>query len=72
VVQLSAWCWVRLWEVFVMEEADNVCCNSHRWRLFNLVLTSLDNMSALMFSDLGMCCMQTWSKADWTTIQTRW
>jgi len=63
VVQFSAWCWVRLWQVFVMEGADNVCCNSDRWRLFNLVQASLDDISALMFSDLGMCWMQTWSKA---------
>jgi len=46
-----------------MEGADNVCCNSDRWRLFNLVQASLDDISALMFSDLGMCWMQTWSKA---------
>jgi len=55
-----------------MEGEDSVCCNSDRWRLFNLVLASLDRMSALIFSDLGMCWMRTWSKADWTTVQTRW
>ena len=61
---MSAWCWVRLWQVLVMEGADNVCCNRDRWRLFNLVLASLDNMSALMFSDLEMCWMWTCSKAN--------
>jgi len=68
---LSAWCWVRVWQVFVMEGVDSVCCNSDRWRCFNLVLASFDNMSALMFLDLGMCWMQTCSKADLTTFQTR-
>jgi len=49
--------------VFVMEGADRVCCKSDRWRFFTLVLASLDNMSALTFLDLGMCWMQTCSKA---------
>ena len=71
-VQLLAWDWVRLWQVFVMEGANIVCCNRDRWRLFNLGLASLDKMSSLIFSDLGMCWMRTWSKADWMTIQTRW
>ena len=44
---------VRVSQVFVIEGADSVCYNSDRWRLFNLVLASLDNMSALTFSDLG-------------------
>jgi len=69
---LSAWSWVRLWQVLVMEGAGSVCCNRDRCRLFNLEQTSLDNMSALTFSDLGMCCMQTCSKANWTTFRTRW
>jgi len=55
-----------------MEGADNVYCNSDRWRLFNLVLASLDNMSTLTFLNLGMCWMQTCSEADWTTFWTRW
>ena len=71
-VQLSVWEWVRLWQVFVMEGAGNVCCNRDQWRLFNLVLASLDKMSALMLLVLGMCWMQTWSKADWMTARTRW
>ena len=54
-----------------MEGADSVCCKSDRWRLFNLVLASLDNMSTLTFSDLGMCWMQPCSKADWMTFRTR-
>ena len=57
--------------MFVMEGADNVCCKSDQWRLFSLVLTSLDNMSTLTFADMGMCWMQTCSKADWMTFQTR-
>jgi len=57
--------------VVFMEGADSVCCKSDRWRLFNLVLASLDNMSTLTFSDLGMCWMQPCSKADWMTFRTR-
>jgi len=57
--------------VFVMEGVDSVCCKSDRCWLFSLVLASLDNMSAPTFSDLGMCWMQTCSKADWMTFQTR-
>jgi len=64
VVKLSAWGWVMLWQVFVMEGVDSVYCNRDRWRLFNLVLASLDRMSALMLSVLGMCSMRNWSKAD--------
>jgi len=61
---LSAGVWVRLWQVFMMEGVDSVCCNRDQWRLFNLVLANLDRMSALMLSVLGMCSMQTRSKAD--------
>jgi len=63
-VRLSAGVWVRLWQVFVMEGVDSVCCNKDRWRLFNLVLANLDGMSALMLLVLGICSMRTWSKAD--------
>jgi len=56
-VVLSAREWVRLWQVFVMEGVDNVCCNRDRWRLFNLVLANLERMSALMLSVLGLCSM---------------
>jgi len=52
-VILSTGVWVRLWQVFVMEGVDNVCCNRDRWQLFNLVLANLDRMSALMFVGLG-------------------
>ena len=71
-VQLSVWEWVRLWQVFVMEGVDSVCCNRDRWWLFNLVLANFDKMSALMLSVLGMFWMRTWSKADWMTTRTRW
>jgi len=57
--------------VFVVEGADSVCCNSDRCRPFSLVLASLDNMSALKFSNLGMCWMHTCSKVDWMTFRTR-
>ena len=70
-VVLSAGEWVRLWQVFVIEGVDNVCCNRDQWRLFNLVLANLDRMSALMLSVLGMCSMRTCSKADWMTAP-RW
>ena len=50
---LSAGAWVRLWQVFVMEGVDKVCCNRDRWRLFSLVLANLERMSALMLSVLG-------------------
>jgi len=63
-VRLLAGVWVRLWQVFVMEGVDSVCCNRDRWRLFNLVLANLDRMSALMLSVLRICSMRTWSKAD--------
>ena len=71
-VQLWAWgwvrllvgVWVRLWQVFVMEGVDSVCCKKDRWWLFNLVLANLDGMSALMLLVLGICSMRTWSKAD--------
>jgi len=61
---LSVEAWVRFWQVCVMEGVDNVCCNRNRWRLFNLVLANLERISALMLSVLGMCSMQTRSKAD--------
>jgi len=64
--------WVRLWQVFVIEGVDRVCCNMDRWRPFNLVLANLDRMSALMLSILGMCSMRTCPKADWMTVRTRW
>jgi len=57
--------------VFVVEGANSVCCKSDQCRLFSLVLASLDNMSALTFSDLGMCRMHTRSKADWMMFRTR-
>jgi len=57
--------------VCVMEGADSVYCNNDRWRLFSLVLASLENMSALTFSDLRMCWMRTCSKAGWTTFWTK-
>jgi len=41
--------------VFVVEGANSVCYKRDRCRVFSLVLTSLDNMSALTFSDWGMC-----------------
>jgi len=59
---LSAGLWVRLWQVFVMEGVDSVCCNRDRWRLFNLVLANLNRMLTLMLSVLGMCLMRTCSK----------
>jgi len=40
-----------------MEGAGSVCCNRDPYRLFKLVLASLDNISALTFSDLWMCCI---------------
>jgi len=55
-----------------MEGVDNVCCNRDRWRLFNLVLANLERLSTLMLSVLGICLMQTRSKADWMTTRTRW
>ena len=61
---IVGWEWVRLWQVFVMEGVDNVCCNRDRWRLFNLVLANLERMSALMLLVLGMCSMRTRSKGD--------
>ena len=51
-VRLSVGAWVRLWQVFVMEGVDSVCCNRDRWRLFNLVLANLDRMSS---TRLGLC-----------------
>jgi len=53
-----------------MERASSVCYNRDRCWIFNLVLISLDNMSALTFSNLGMCCIRTCSKADWMTFRT--
>jgi len=50
--------------VFVVDGADSVCCKRDLCRLFSLVLASLDNMSALTFSGMGMCWMHTCSKAD--------
>jgi len=61
---LSAWFWVRLRQVFVVDGADNVSCKRDLCRLFSLVLASLDNKSTLTFSVLGMCWMHTRSKAD--------
>ena len=58
-VRLSAEVWIRLWQVFVMEGVDSVCCNRDRWRLFNLVQTNLDRMSALMLSVQEICSMRT-------------
>jgi len=69
---LSAEVWFRLWQVFVMEGVDSVCCNRDRWRLFNLLLANLDRMSALMLSILGMCSMRSCSKADSMPARTRW
>jgi len=54
-----------------VERADSVCCKRDQCRLFSLVLASLDNMSALTFSDRGMCWMETRPKADCITFQTR-
>jgi len=39
--------------VFVVDDADSVCCKRDLCQLFSLVLASLDNMSALTFSVLG-------------------
>ena len=61
---MLAWFWARSRQVFVVDGADSVCCKMDLCRLFNLVLASLDNMSALTFSVLGMCWMHTRSKAD--------
>ena len=49
--------------MFVVDDADSVCCKRDMCQLFSLVLTSLDNMSALTFSVLGMCWMHTRSNA---------
>jgi len=57
--------------VFVMEGVDSVCCKGDQWWLFSSMLASLDNISALTFSDLRMCWMQTCSKAYWMTFRTR-
>ena len=70
-MQLSAWLWVRLRQVFVVEGVDSVCVRSDRCQLFSLELAILDNMSALTFSYLQMCWMHTRSKAYWMTFQTR-
>jgi len=55
-----------------MEGVDNVYCSRDRWRLFNLVLVNLERMSALMLLVLGICLIQTRSKADCMTAWTRW
>jgi len=53
-----------------MEGVDNVCCSRDRWRLFNLVLANFERMLALMLSVLGICSIQTRSKADCMTAWT--
>jgi len=57
VVQFSVWS--RLRQMFVIDGADNVYCRRDLCRLFNLVLSSLDRISALTFSLLGMCWTHT-------------
>jgi len=41
--------------MFNVDGAYSVCCKRDLCRLLSLVLASLDNMSALTFSVLGMC-----------------
>jgi len=62
VVQFSVWSKLR--QMFVIDGADNVCCRRYLCLLFSLVLASLDRISALTFSLLGMCWTHTRSKAD--------
>jgi len=50
--------------MFVVDGADNFCCKRDLCWLFSLVVASLDSMSALTFSLLGICWMHTRSKAD--------
>jgi len=69
VVQFSVWS--RLRQMFVIDGANNVCCRRDLCLLFILVLASLDRMSTLTFSLLGMCWTHTRSKADWMTLRTR-
>jgi len=53
VVQFSVWS--RLRQMFIIDGTDNVRCRRDLCLLFNLVLASLDRISALTFSLLGMC-----------------
>jgi len=41
--------------MLVIDGVGNVCCKRDLCQLLSLVLASLDNMSALTFSVLGMC-----------------
>jgi len=41
--------------MFVVDGADYVYCKKDLCQLFSLLLASLDRMSALTFSLLGMC-----------------
>ena len=68
---MSAWFRSRFRQMFVVVGADNVCCKRDLCRLFSLVLASLDSMSTLTFSLLGMCWTHTRSKAYWMTLRTR-
>ena len=68
-VQFSVWS--RLRQMFVIDGADNVCCCRNLCLLFSLVLASLDRISALTFSLLGMCWTHTRLKTDCMTLRTR-
>jgi len=57
--------------MFVVDGADSVCCKRDLCQLFSLVLASLDSLSALTFSLLGMCWTHTLSKAYWMILLTR-
>jgi len=61
----------RLRQMFVIHGPDKVCCRRDLCLLFNLVLSSLDRISTLTFSLLGMCWTHTRSKSNWMTLRTR-
>jgi len=69
VVQFSVWS--RLRQMFVIDGVDNVCWSRDLCLLFSFVLASLDRISALTFSLLGMYWTHTWSKAYWMKLRTK-
>ena len=64
-------CGMRFRPLICGKGGDNVYCRRDLCLLFNLVLASLDRMSALKFSLLGMCWTHTRSKAYWMTLRTK-
>jgi len=57
--------------MFVIDGANNVYCSRDLCLLFSLVLASLDRISALTFSLLGICWTHTRLKADCMMFWTR-